>query len=202
MARFFVLALSAVLWAGVAQAQPAGRAPAGAPGQGKAAEPPAPAPTTLDSLHERLAKARDAAEASAIAKQIERRWMRSGSDTADLLMSRAQQVMSLKDADLALELFDHIVQIRPKWAEVYHKRALLLFQMNDIDGAMRDIRQALTLEPRHFGALSGLGMIYDKMDNRKAALAAFGKALDIHPFIESLRDYVDKMRPEIEGRKA
>lgn len=197
MARFFVLAVAAVLWSGAVQAQPAGRAPA--------REKPAaavPAPTTLDSLHERLAKARDADEASAIAKQIERRWMRSGSDTVDLLMSRAQQVMTLRDADLALELFDHIVQIRPKWAEVYHKRALLLFQMNDIDGAMRDIRQALAIEPRHFGALSGLGMIYEKMDNRKAALAAFTKALEIHPYIESLRDYVDKMRPEIEGRKA
>jgi len=198
MARFFVpILLSLLVAAGAAQAQQGAREPT-PPARPKEV---APAPTTLESLHERLAKAKDATEASAIAKQIERRWLRSGSDTADLLMSRVQQVMSVRDADTALELFDHIALLRPKWAEVYHKRALLLFQMNDLDGAMRDIRQTLALEPRHFGALSGLGMIYQKMDNQKAAFAAFSKALDIHPFIENLRDYVERMRPEIEGRK-
>ena len=200
MARFFVLVTALALCAGSVDAQQR-RADPAAPGKGQAKEA-APAPTTLESLHERLARARDAEEASAISKQIERRWMRSGSDTADLLMSRAQQVMTVKDADTALELFDHIVLIRPKWAEAYHKRALLLFQMNDLDGAMRDIRQALAIEPRHYGAIAGLGMIYQKMDNQKAAIAAFTKALEINPFIENLKDYVEKMRPEVEGRKA
>lgn len=167
----------------------------------KAEKTPPPAPVTLDSLYERLAKAKDRMEASAISKQIERRWLRSGSDTTDLLMTRATQAMSAKQPETALELFDHILQLKPEWAEAYHQRATTLFQMRDYDGALRDLRQALAREPRHYSALSGLGMIMHQLDNKKAAFAAFSKALELHPNLENLKGMVERLRPEAEGQK-
>lgn len=166
----------------------------------KAAKTPPPAPVTLDSLYDRLAKAKDRMEASAIAKQIERRWLRSGSETADLLMTRATQAMGAKQPETALELFDHILQLKPEWAEAYHQRATTLFQMQDYDGALRDLRQTLAREPRHFSALSGLGMIMHQLDNKKAAFAAFSKALEVHPNLENLKGMVERLRPEAEGQ--
>lgn len=160
-----------------------------------------PAPVTLDSLYERLAKAKDRMEASAISKQIERRWLRSGSETTDLLMTRATQAMGAKQPEVALELFDHILQLKPEWAEAYHQRATTLFQMQDYDGALRDLRQTLAREPRHFSALSGLGMIMHQLDNKKAAFTAFSKALELHPNLENLKGMVERLRPEAEGQK-
>ena len=164
----------------------------------KPAKPPAP--VTLDSLYDRLAKAKDRMEASAIVKQIERRWLRSGSETTDLLLTRATQAMNAKQPDTALELFDHILQLKPDWAEAYHQRATALFQMQDFDGAMRDLRATLAREPRHFSALSGLGMILQQLDNKKAAFAAFSKALALNPNLDNLKAIVERLRPEAEGQ--
>lgn len=224
MARFFVLALAILALATPAGAQTPPREPTlrdlpfelsprapqreRAPEARKSQEKPveatkkteAPQPTTLASLYERLAKAKDSQEASALVKQIERRWMRSGSETADLLMSRASQAMTVKESDTALELFDYIIMMRPDWAEAYHRRATLLFVMNDYDGALRDIQATLLREPRHFAAMSGLGMIMQQINNKKAAFAAFSKALELNPNFDNLKQIVERLRPEVEGR--
>jgi len=166
--------------------------------KGRKAE--APPPTTLESLYDRLARAKDGPEASAIVKQIERRWMRSGSETADLLLVRAGQAAAAKDNETALELFDFMIMLRPQWAEAYHRRATLLFSMNDHDGALRDIQATLTRDPRHFSALAGLGMIMQQVDNKKAAYRAFTRALELNPHMTNLKEMVEKLKPEIEGQ--
>lgn len=162
---------------------------------------PPPVPQTLDTLYEKLAKAREGQEARAIAAQIERRWLRSGSDTADLLMSRVVKLMAAKDHERAIDLLDYVITLRPEWAEAYHKRATVFFVMDDYDGALRDIRATLAREPRHFGALTGMGMIFQKIDNRKAALAAYARALEIHPHIERLKQTVERLKMDAEDRK-
>jgi tetratricopeptide (TPR) repeat protein len=163
--------------------------------------PQAVQPTTLESLYDRLAKAQDAKEAGVIAKQIERRWARSGSDTADLLLSRANTAVNLKDHNTALEVFDHIILLKPDWAEAYHRRATLFFSMQDYDGALRDLSMALQKEPRHFAALSGVGLVLQQLDRKKAALAAYKKALELHPNMENLKDIVKRLEPEVDGMK-
>ena len=178
------------------RAEPGGRSDDAAKGR-KAEAPP---PTTLESLYDRLARAKDGPEASAIVKQIERRWMRSGSETADLLLVRAGQAAAAKDNETALELFDFMIMLRPQWAEAYHRRATLLFSMNDHDGALRDIQATLTRDPRHFSALAGLGMIMQQVDNKKAAYRAFTRALELNPHMTNLKEMVEKLKPEIEGQ--
>ncbi|HRJ68640.1 MAG TPA: hypothetical protein PK812_03450 [Beijerinckiaceae bacterium] len=207
MARLFLFALFLALTLPASQAQSPPRANPAPPADANRSDPkakppsPPPAPVTLDSLFEKLAKAKDPQEGRAIAAQIERRWQRSGSDTTDLLMSRAIQLLNGKEHEQALDMLDYIIQLRPGWAEAYNKRATLFFTMDDLDGAMRDIRATLAREPRHFGALAGLGLIFQKMDNPKAAHAAFTQALKLHPQMERLQGMLDRLKLDVEERR-
>lgn len=165
------------------------------------ASPAAPAPTTLESLFQRLRTAKDPNEGRAIAKQIEQRWLRSSSETATLLMARVNQAMTANARETGIELIDYILLLQPQWAEAYNKRATILFLMDDYDGALRDIRSALRYEPRHFGAMAGLGMIMQRMGNTKAAYAAFRKALEVHPQLNEVREAADRLKTEVEGQE-
>ena len=116
-------------------------------------------------------------------------------------MARVMQVETAKDNDTAMELLDYIVQLQPQWAEAYNRRATILFLMDDYDGALRDIRATLAREPRHYGALAGLGMIMQRLGNTKAAYAAFTKALEIHPQLSDVNAIVERLRPDVAGRE-
>ena len=184
------------------------------PGQGFAqpklsTEPSAPpknadagrrAPATLDDLVARLVAAEDETEAKGIANLIERRWLRSGSDTADLLMTRATEAINAKEYPLAIELLDRVVTLQPDWAEAWNRRATAFFLLDDPASSMADIRQVLSREPRHFGAWAGLGHIYMSGGDKKRALEAYRKALAIYPKLEQVREMLDRLAPEVDGR--
>jgi tetratricopeptide (TPR) repeat protein len=157
-------------------------------------------PATTEDLFARLAVAKDAAEANGIANLIERRWSRSGSDTADLLMSRAGEALKASDHALAVELLDRVLSLKPDWAEAWNRRATAFFLLDDSASSIADIRQVLAREPRHFGAWAGLGHIYLSGGDKQRALEAYQKALAIHPHLPKLRDAIDRLKPEIEGR--
>jgi hypothetical protein len=198
-------------------ARPRGEAPRNGPREseaksepGKPTEPkfkPRPAvreaaqrANILDELFKRLGATTDADEGKGIAGAIERVWLRSGSDTADLLMSRAVAAVQAKDLPLALELLDKVVAIEPDWAEGWNKRATARFMASDTNGAMADIDHVLKLEPRHFGALSGMGFILEREGLDKRALEVFRHVLTIYPGLPDIKKIVDKLVPEVEGR--
>lgn len=157
-------------------------------------------PQTLDDLFERLARSKSEDEAKGIAGAIERRWMRSGSDTADLLMTRAMDALKGGDQPLAIEILDRVIALQPAWAEAWNKRATVFYLMGDYTRSVADIREVLALEPRHFGALAGLGMILKNNGDDKHAYEALKKALAVHPYMSDLRNIVERMAPEVEGR--
>ena len=201
MRRFVLLAASALL----------GAVPLSASlGQGDLGLRPASPPSqpqrdagrraTLDDLFKRLADAKDEAEAKGIAGLIERRWSRSGSDTADLLLTRASDAIQGKEFPLAIELLDRVIALQPEWAEAWNRRATAFFLLDDTASAMADLRQVLTREPRHFGAWAGLGHIYNAGGDKGRALDAYRKALAINPRMEDLRGMVERLAPEIDGR--
>ncbi len=154
----------------------------------------------LDALFKRLSAAESPDDARAVAALIEKIWAQSDSDTAGLLMERAAAAMSTRQYPLALQLFDKIILLQPTWAEAWNNRATVRFLADDTDGAMADIKQVLQLEPRHFGALVGAGVILRKEGFDKNALAAFRKALEINPQQPELRSIVDKLEIDVEGR--
>ncbi len=154
----------------------------------------------LDELFKRLAAATDPEEGKGIAGAIERVWLRSGSDTADLLMSRAVAAVQAKDMSLALELLDKVVAIEPDWAEGWNKRATARFIANDISGSMADIDRVLRLEPRHFGALSGMAFILEREGLDKRALEVFRHVLAIYPGQPDIKKLIDRLSIDVEGR--
>lgn len=167
---------------------------------------PTPAPrspaATLDRLFERLAAAKTAEESQGIARLIQRRWARSGSDTADLLMTRAQAAMRDKQLELAIELLDRVVTLQPDWAEGWNQRANALFIFGDPIRSMLDIGEALKREPRHFGAMMGLGTILRQQGDDKRAMVAYRRALAIYPQMEAIKNAVEALTAEVDGRDA
>ena len=154
----------------------------------------------LDDLFKRLESTKDADEARGISGAIERVWMRSGSDTADLLMGRVSEAISKKNWQIAEELLDKMVEIEPDWAEVWNKRATVRFFEDDYSGSMADLAHVLKLEPRHFTALVGMGVMLEKDELKGQALQVFRRALEINPQLEEIRRRVEKLQVEVEGR--
>jgi tetratricopeptide (TPR) repeat protein len=174
----------------------------GKPSTGKPGEPnpDAPRPASLDDLFDRLGKATDEAEAKGIAGLIERRWARSGSDTADLLLSRATQAAADKDFPLSIELLDRVIALEPQWVEAWYRRANVFFLLDDPVDAMADLKQVLSREPRHYAAWAGLGHIYMSSDDKAHALEAYRKALAIYPRIERIGELVDRLKLSVDGQ--
>lgn len=166
-----------------------------------ASAPRSPA-ATLDRLFERLAAAQTPEEAKGIANLIQRRWARSGSDTADLLMRRAQTAMQSKQTELAIELLDRIISLEPDWAEAWNQRANALFIAGDPIRSMFDIGETLKREPRHYGAMMGLGTILRQQGDDKRAMVAYRRALEIYPQLEAVKNAVEALKTEVDGRDA
>lgn len=154
----------------------------------------------LDFLFGALKAAPDEESAKAVEARIWAVWTATKSDTAALLMLRAKAAMDSKDMDVALKLLDAVIKLRPDYVEAWNRRATLYYLQNDYSRSMEDIRQVLIREPRHFGALAGLGMILQETGDDKHALDAFRKALAINPYIERLPELVKTLSEKVEGR--
>ena len=154
----------------------------------------------LDFLFEALKVAPDADSAKLVEGRIWALWLASGNDTTDLLMSRVKTAMDGKDNKLAIQLLDAVVEMRPDYIEAWNRRATLHFANKDYGKSVADIRQVLAREPRHFGALTGLGVIMQEFSEDKLALDAFRKALAVNPHLQKVPDFVKSLTEKVEGR--
>jgi tetratricopeptide (TPR) repeat protein len=154
----------------------------------------------LDFLFGALKAAPDEASAKHVEARIWALWMQTSSDTAALLMSRAKAAMDAKNADVALKLLDAVIKLRPEYVEAWNRRATIYYLQNDYSRSLADIEQVLSREPRHFGALAGLGMIMQELGDDKRALDAFRKALAVNPHLERVPDLVKALTEKVEGR--
>jgi tetratricopeptide (TPR) repeat protein len=153
----------------------------------------------LDELYSRLREAEGARQARAIEAQIGMVIAQTGSDTADLLMARAQQAMQQRQADLALSLLDSVIDLYPETVEAWSRRATLYFARRELGRAITDIEHVLRLEPRHFGAMVGLGMMLQQLGEDKAALTVFKRAMEINPHIERVPQIIKRLQPTVDG---
>ncbi|WEK50457.1 MAG: tetratricopeptide repeat protein [Candidatus Kaistia colombiensis] len=157
---------------------------------------------SLDQLFTSLAKPGDETAGSAIEAELERRWRDSGSDTIDLLMQWATEAIATKNFPRAFDYLDAVTTMRPDYVEGWNRRATLFFLQNDYGKALSDLDKVLALEPRHFGALAGLGMILNEIDRKKEALLALKKAIAIDPYLDDqVRDAIKTLEPQIDGRE-
>ena len=173
----------------------------------KMPEPPATLPKPenrrtrgLDFLFGALKVAPDAESAKAVEARIWAIWSQTPSDTATLLMGRVKTAVDRKEPDVAIKLLDAIIKLRPDYVEAWNRRATLYYLQNNYGKSLSDIREVLVREPRHFGALAGLGMIMQDLGDDKRALDAFRKALAINPHLDRIPDLVKSLSDKVEGR--
>lgn len=133
-------------------------------------------------------------------QQIMARWARSKSPSMTLLLARATRAMEAKDYDEALTFLDDLVRLAPDYSEAWNRRATVHFLREDYGQSVADIQRTLALEPRHFGALAGLGIILDRLEQDDQAYRVFKRALEIHPHLEGAQEAIDRLAPKVEGR--
>lgn len=173
--------------------------PLGGCGPREAADAVAPTDPALDALFRDLAAAPTAAQAAVVEQQIWQAWAQSGSATVDVLMERADAAEAAGDKALALRFVNQVVELTPSYAGGWYRRSILRYDADDRAGAISDIQETLKREPRHFGALAGLGLIYEDMGQERAALEAYRRALEINPMLDAARQGVKRLEPKLEG---
>ncbi len=154
----------------------------------------------LDALFRRLALTRDTTEAASLEQGIWTIWLQSGDPKIDRLMAGGLAAMDAGDTDSAEEIFDEIVAQAPDFAEGWNKRATLRYMTGDYAGSLADIERTLALEPRHFGALSGMGLVYTALGDDAKALDAFRRALKVDPNLAGAADQVRALEDKLKGR--
>lgn len=154
----------------------------------------------LDPLFEQLKRAKDPAVAQILEAQIWHIWTWTQSEDANMLMRLGLGAMAREDFEAALLHFDELVEIAPDFAEGWNKRATVYFRQGRFAASVSDIERVLAIEPKHFGALSGLGIIYMELGEKRGALRAFEKAREIHPNLPNVDSVIRDLRRDVEGR--
>jgi tetratricopeptide (TPR) repeat protein len=153
----------------------------------------------VDKLFDDLKRERNEAAAQRIANFIREEWTQSGSATIDLMMQWSAKAMEEKRYDVALDFLDQVTILAPDYAEGWNRRATLHYMMGSYAKSMSDIEHVLRLEPRHFGALSGMAAIFKTYDMKKPALDAFQRVLDVYPMLRSAQEEVSDLAEELAG---
>ncbi|TVQ34468.1 MAG: tetratricopeptide repeat protein [Geminicoccaceae bacterium] len=153
----------------------------------------------LDGLFRELRSVTNPVTARAVQSEIWSIWMEVDDREVRLDMLRGVRAMRLGRLDEAEGAFDAAIRRRPDFAEAWNQRATARYLAGRLAGSIADIGAALSLEPRHFGALSGLGMSYDRLDDPAAALRSYEAALAINPHLAGARERVEALRAQLAG---
>jgi tetratricopeptide (TPR) repeat protein len=169
------------------------------PAQGLTAQTGANQPQKIETLFKELKKARTASSAGRIAQSIWKQWADSGSPTIDLLMQWSDDAMKKRKYDAALDFLDQVVTLEPDYAEGWNRRATVHYMMDEYAKSMSDIEHVLRLEPRHFGALTGMAMILKQTGRKELALQAYQRVLEVYPMMRSAQSAVTELSEELAG---
>jgi len=157
--------------------------------------------TRLDGLFAELHETTDKLRAAEVTRSIWSIWHEIADQQTTELMQQGIKAMQGRQYTEALAAFNQVVDLSPDYAEGWNKRATLYYLIGDYANSANDVKQTLILEPRHFGALSGLGLIYMELGNFDAALEAFQLTLEANPFASGAQqniDYIKRTQPDIQ----
>ncbi|HEU0223058.1 MAG TPA: tetratricopeptide repeat protein [Paracoccaceae bacterium] len=169
-------------------------------------EPVEPVEQTRPSSEEELQvlmtalRDREAANPAKIEERIIELWSLSGSDTADLLLRRGRDAMNKEDFKRAVEHFTALIDHAPDFAEAWNARATAYFMMDEYGLSIADIQHVLTLNPQHFGALAGLGIMLEQSGKEAEALTAFRASQRLNPHRDLVNEAVERLAPQVDGR--
>lgn len=153
---------------------------------------------TLDRLFAELQDPKNE-DWQSVEDKIWREWSKSGSRSMDLLLERGRNAMAAGDYEAAVEHLSALIDHAPGFAEGWNARATAFYLMDQYGLSVADIQQTLALNPRHFGAMSGLGSILERTGRLKDALTVYTKALEVHPHQPAVLEAVERLRAEVDG---
>lgn len=153
----------------------------------------------VDQLFDALRSAEGNAT-SAIEIKIIEEWSKSGSPAMDLLLERGREAMEEEDWTLAIEHLSALVDHAPEFAEGWNTRATAYYQAGRLGQSLEDIRRTLALNPRHFGALSGLGVIMEQLGREEIALEAWYAVEELSPNRPDLDATIDRLERQTLGQ--
>jgi len=156
----------------------------------------------LDALFVALQEESSSNESVRIEQRIWAIWTLSGDQEVDVLMRQGIDAMNEGQLDVAIRLFGAATEKAPAFAEGWNKRATVLFYAGYPDESMHDIQKTLALEPRHFGAIAGMGLIFMQRQDWVSALRAFEQVLKIHPSAQHARVHVEELRKKLSAKGA
>jgi tetratricopeptide (TPR) repeat protein len=154
----------------------------------------------LKALFENLRTAPSPQAAADVESQIWAIWAKSGDQSLDQVFDLGSRAMAIGDTATALKLFDAIVEKAPNFAEGWNKRATIYYMMGNYEASLADIDRTLELEPHHFGALAGLGLVNIGLDRDEAALDAFERVLKVDPQSESAKQNIEFVKQRIKDK--
>ncbi|HSE92223.1 MAG TPA: tetratricopeptide repeat protein [Methylomirabilota bacterium] len=153
-------------------------------------------PALVEALHDRDVLVRALAE-----RALWEVWSRSGDGEADRLLAIGIEQMSARRGEAAVETFSRVIELRPDFAEGWNKCATVYYLLGEYEKSLADCDEVVKRNPYHFGALSGYGMIWLKLDEPEKALAWFERALDVNPNLESVEEAVQTLRRLLRERR-
>ena len=140
----------------------------------------------LNKLFDQLIKTNDSNNAEKLEKKIWSVWSKHPEDNRLTdKMEFGTELMQYGDYNYALKVFDNIIVNDPRWSEAWNKRATVYFLMNEFKNSLDDIDKVLSIEPRHFGALSGQARIFIKLQKYEKAIKSLKQALKFYPSFKS-----------------
>jgi tetratricopeptide (TPR) repeat protein len=148
---------------------------------------------TLDRIFAQLLKTTNEQEADRLQRRIWELWMTNDSPTANILLGQAMKASSASENDTAIHILDSLIKVHPDFMEAWNKRATVYYMLGNYEKSIADIAEVLDREPRHFGALSGLGMIRQKQGDLAAARAAYREALSVNPHMEGIKRALEEI---------
>lgn len=151
----------------------------------------------LERLFVELRKTSNEAAAKRVAGQIQTVWNRSGSATVDLLMQWSNTAMLEKKYDVAIDFLDEALVLKPDYAEVWSRRAMLHMMKEQPNRALFDVHKALELEPRHFSAMIILGTLMESRGLKERAMQVYGQALEIYPMMRDIQSSYVRLVDEL-----
>ncbi|WP_179380577.1 tetratricopeptide repeat protein [Jannaschia marina] len=140
-----------------------------------------------------LTSEEEAGEANRLAAEILERWTHSGSSALDLLLRRGSDAIEAGEYTRAVSHLTALTDHAPDFAEGWNQRATAFFMLEEYGAALSDIEQVLILEPRHFGALAGLGIILEQLGDEEGALKALKAAAAVHPAEENVNRAIERL---------
>lgn len=155
----------------------------------------------LNALFEQLSATTETEVANELTVKIWEIWIETEDSNWQEIMQQGIDAMNQRDLEKALSLYDTLTEKAPDFAEAWNKRATVHYMLGNISDSAVDVKKTLELEPRHFGALSGLGLLYMATGKPEAALAAFEQALEVNPHLTGPKNNIESLRNHIKQQK-